>query len=150
MSRTDPVAIVINTNGMPVLSWIGEALPIGTQVFARQAPAVQSEPAAWIFRELPEAPLQVTDRWDVAKHLPLEVTAVYTHADPGEVERLTEQLEVANQAIAYAAQQVEEKQKVADALMADAKQFRAERDTLRARVKAQALGPSITLPDAPS
>ncbi|MGK0158861.1 hypothetical protein [Pseudomonas mosselii] len=59
---------------------------------------------------------------------------LYTHADPGEVERLTEQLEVANQAIAYAAQQSQEKQKVTDALMADAKQFRAERDTLRAQL----------------
>lgn len=59
---------------------------------------------------------------------------VFTHADSGEVERLTEQLEVANQAIAYAARQAEEKQKVADALMADAKQFRAERDTLRAQL----------------
>ncbi|MDM3885955.1 hypothetical protein QSV36_10130 [Pseudomonas sp. BCRC 81390] len=55
-------------------------------------------------------------------------------ADSGEVERLTEQLEVANQAIAYAARQAEEKQKVTDALMADAKQFRAERDALRAQL----------------
>ena len=59
---------------------------------------------------------------------------VYTNADPGEVERLTEQLEVASQAIAHAARQAEEKQKVTDALMADAKQFRAERDTLRAQL----------------
>lgn len=59
---------------------------------------------------------------------------VYTHADPGEVERLTEQLEVANQAITYAAQQGKEKQKTIDALMADAKQFRGERDTLRAQL----------------
>ncbi|ULL06564.1 hypothetical protein JNO42_05980 [Pseudomonas putida] len=59
---------------------------------------------------------------------------LYTRADPAEIERLTEQLEVANQTIAYAARQAEEKQKVTDALMADAKQFRGERDTLRAQL----------------
>lgn len=48
----------------------------------------QGEPVAWIFRELPDAPLQVTDRWDVAKHLPFDVTSVYPHADPVDVERL--------------------------------------------------------------
>ncbi|MCE0944067.1 MULTISPECIES: hypothetical protein [Pseudomonas] len=63
-----------------------------------------------------------------------EMRPLYSHADPGEVERLTEQLEVANQTIAYAARQAEEKQKVTDALMADAKQFRGERDTLRAQL----------------
>lgn len=63
-----------------------------------------------------------------------EMRPLYSHADPGEVERLTEQLEVDNQTIAYAARQAEEKQKVTDALMADAKQFRGERDTLRAQL----------------
>lgn len=66
---------------------------------------------------------------EIAKLGPL-----YTHADLGEVERLTEQLEVANQAITYAAQQDKETQKTIDALMADAKQFRGERDTLRAQL----------------
>ncbi|ATB63309.1 hypothetical protein CLJ08_01160 [Pseudomonas mosselii] len=63
-----------------------------------------------------------------------EIRPVYTHAVLGEAERLTEQLEVANQAIAYAARQAEEKQKVTDALMADAKHFRGERYTLRVQL----------------
>lgn len=54
---------------------------------------VQGEPVAWIFRQLPEAQLEVTERWDVAKHLPYDTTPVYTHADPGEVERLRKEIE---------------------------------------------------------
>lgn len=62
------------------------------------------------------------------------VAELKAKADPCEVERLHKQLDDANQAITFAAQQAEEKQKVTDAMMADAKQFRAERDTLRAQL----------------
>lgn len=53
---------------------------------------VQGKPVAWIFRQIPESQLEVTERWDVAKHLPYDTTPVYTHADPGEVEQLTAEI----------------------------------------------------------
>lgn len=106
----------------------------------------QSEPVAWIevadLKEITKGARWSGTAWGRPAddkglyRLPPRVP-VYTHADPGEVERLTGQLEVANQAIAYAARQAEEKQKITDVLMADAKQFRAERDTLRAKLAEQ-------------
>lgn len=74
------------------------------------------------------------DGWNACLDEISKLGRLYTHADPGEVERLTDQLEVADQATTYAAQQAKEKQKITDALMADAKQFRGERDTLRAQL----------------
>lgn len=69
----------------------GDFLPNMIPVY--QVPQlIHGEPVAWIFRELPDAPLQVTDRWDVAKHLPFDVTSVYPHADPVDVERLHEEV----------------------------------------------------------
>lgn len=79
-------------------------------------------------------PQGFVDGWNACVAQTAKLGPLYPHADPGEVERLTEQLEVANQTIAYAARQAEEKQKVTDALIADAKQFRGERDTLRAQL----------------
>ncbi|MGN8247644.1 DUF3850 domain-containing protein [Pseudomonas sp. SMV7] len=106
--------------GLPIVG-------LGPMAGTEPAEQHQAEPVAWLD---PAAGLSwLVDRMTVAPGIKL-----YTHADTGEVERLTEQLEVANQAIAYAARQAEEKQKVTNALMADAKQLRAERDALRAQL----------------
>ncbi|WP_212734840.1 DUF3850 domain-containing protein [Pseudomonas asiatica] len=94
---------------------------------------VQGEPVAWQVN-WPNGTRELYTHEVGAKASMMPYQPLYLHADPGEVERLTEQLEVANQTIAYAARQAEEKQKVTDALMADAKQFRGERDTLRAQL----------------
>lgn len=105
-------------------------------ILARQAEQHQGEPVAWQVT-WPDGSSELYAHEAGAKTSMAPYRPLYTHADPGEVERLTEQLEVANQAITYAAQQAEEKQKITDALMADAKQFRAERDTLRAQLEAE-------------
>lgn len=51
-----------------------------------------------------------------------------------EVQRLNDRLDASNETIEFAATQKVEQQKVSDALMADAKRFRSERDTLYAHL----------------
>ncbi|WP_252361436.1 hypothetical protein [Pseudomonas asiatica] len=71
---------------------------------------VQGEPVAWQVN-WPNGTRELYTHEVGAKASMMPYQPLYLHADPGEVERLTEQLEVANQTIAYAARQAEEKQR---------------------------------------
>lgn len=55
------------------------------------AEQAQGEPVAWLLCNGDEQPIDSTIRWDVAKHWPEYAAPLFTHADPGEVERLREE-----------------------------------------------------------
>lgn len=59
----------------------------------RQVEQHQGEPVAWLLCNGDEQPIDSTIRWDVAKHWPEYAAPLFTHADPGEVERLRLALE---------------------------------------------------------
>ncbi len=96
------------------------------KALAKPAAQHQGEPVGKVLDSLG------TIQW--SSKSPPSGTKLYIRADTGEVERLNDHLDAANRAIEHAATTKEAQQKTIGALMADVKQFRSERDTLRAQL----------------